>query len=177
MPFARVKDGAERLSPGTQVGRSDAMTACFVQLPKLTVRLPIAPVGPWAPGWTPSAGRGGWEGPSTLSSLAQGKPVGKAVRARGLGATGSPQLRDLICARICAQDAAGRGETRETPHAVTNEPRLSAEVSAAIGEPDETPETHVVWLITQRSRVQILSPLPRPEALSRTEKGPLTRVL
>jgi hypothetical protein len=31
----------------------------------------------------------------------------------------------------------------------------------------------VVWLITQRSRVQIPPLLPRPEALSRTEKGPL----
>src|SRR6185312_12087777 len=33
-------------------------------------------------------------------------------------------------------------------------------------------ETRVVVLITQRSRVQIPPPLPRPEALSRTEKGP-----
>jgi len=32
----------------------------------------------------------------------------------------------------------------------------------------ETAETRVVWLITQRSEVQILPPLPRPEALSRT---------
>ena len=36
----------------------------------------------------------------------------------------------------------------------------------------ETGETCVVWLITQRSRVQIPPPLPRPEAPSRTEKGP-----
>ena len=35
----------------------------------------------------------------------------------------------------------------------------------------ETWETRVVWLITQRSEVQI-PPLPRPEALSRTEKRP-----
>ncbi len=42
----------------------------------------------------------------------------------------------------------------------------------------ETAETQVGRLITQRSRVQIPPPLPRPEALSRTEKGPLTcRVL
>ena len=40
----------------------------------------------------------------------------------------------------------------------------------------ETPETKVVWLITQRSRVQIPPPLPRPEALSRTEKGPFAVV-
>ena len=38
--------------------------------------------------------------------------------------------------------------------------------------PGETTETRVVWLITQRSRVQIPHPLPRPEALSRTERGP-----
>src|ERR1700755_1533615 len=38
--------------------------------------------------------------------------------------------------------------------------------------PSETGETHVLRLITQRSRVQIPPPLPRPEALSRTEKGP-----
>jgi hypothetical protein len=37
---------------------------------------------------------------------------------------------------------------------------------------DETPETgktYVGWLITQRSQVQILPPLPRSEAVSRTE--------
>ena len=32
-------------------------------------------------------------------------------------------------------------------------------------------ETGVVWLITQRSRVQIPPPLPRPEALSEQRKG------
>ena len=30
-----------------------------------------------------------------------------------------------------------------------------------------------MWLITQRSRVQIPAPLPSPETLSRTERGPL----
>ena len=33
-----VKSGAGRPSPGTQVGRSDVMTACSAQIPKLTVR-------------------------------------------------------------------------------------------------------------------------------------------
>lgn len=51
----------------------------------------------------------------------------KLCAPASLRATGSPQLRSLICARICAQDAAGRGETRETPHAVTNEPRPATE--------------------------------------------------
>src|SRR5205807_4050371 len=44
--------------------------------------------------------------------------------------------------------------------------------SARRARTSETGETCVVWLITQRSRVQIPPPLPRPEALSRTEKGP-----
>jgi hypothetical protein len=35
----------------------------------------------------------------------------------------------------------------------------------------ETPETYVVWLITQRSRVQIPPPLPRPEAGSEQGSG------
>jgi len=42
------------------------------------------------------------------------------------------------------------------------------------GRLSETGETYVVWLITQRSEVQILPPLLSQEALSRTEKGPLS---
>jgi hypothetical protein len=38
VPLATVKSGAVRPQAGTQVGRSDVMTACFVQIPKLTVR-------------------------------------------------------------------------------------------------------------------------------------------
>jgi len=91
------------------------MTACFVQLPKLTVRLPIAPVGPWAPGWTPSAGRGGWEGPSTLSSLAQGKPVGKScARPRAWSNRKPAAQRPDLCTDLCTRRC-GTGETRETP--------------------------------------------------------------
>jgi antitoxin YefM len=41
-----------------------------------------------------------------------------------------------------------------------------------VGTPG-TWETYVVWLITQRSRVQISPLLPRPEAGSRTENRPL----
>jgi hypothetical protein len=36
----------------------------------------------------------------------------------------------------------------------------------------ETTETHVVWLITQRSEVQILPPLPRPGGRFRTRDRP-----
>jgi hypothetical protein len=35
----------------------------------------------------------------------------------------------------------------------------------------ETPGTYVVWLITQRSQVQILPPLPRSEAGSENGSG------
>ncbi len=50
----------------------------------------------------------------------------------------------------------------------------SAEVNAVDQRLSGTAETRVVVLITQRSRVQIPPPLPSPEALSRTEKGPLS---
>ena len=49
---------------------------------------------------------------------------------------------------------------------------LSAEVTTPAGDGPRRGETHVVWLITQRSRVQIPPSPPRSEALSRTEKGP-----
>src|SRR6516165_6585404 len=67
--------------------------------------------------------------------------------------------RSLICARICARDAAGRVETRETLQTGMN-----AQPSVRRGQRGdqrrrETAETHVVWLITQRSRVQIPPPL------------------
>jgi hypothetical protein len=78
----------------------------------------------------------------------------------------TPLVTYPICARICARDAAGRIETGEMP-------TLDADVAPPVdrGQHDdwrrpERPETHVVWLITQRSRVQIPPPLPRPEASS-----------
>ena len=77
-----------------------------------------------------------------------------------------------ICARICAQDAAGRLETRETQRAGYERPPSVLRDQRGDQRRCETAETDVVWLITQRSRVQIPPPLPRPEALSRTEKGP-----
>jgi hypothetical protein len=39
VPLTTVKSGAGRPRPGTQVGGSDVMTACFVQIPKLIVRV------------------------------------------------------------------------------------------------------------------------------------------
>ena len=78
----------------------------------------------------------------------------------------------LISDMICARDAAGQAETKETQKTTADSaPPVCRAQYAEQGRP-ETAETHVVWLITQRSRVQIPRPLPRPEALSRTEKGP-----
>jgi hypothetical protein len=97
----------------------------------------------------------------------QDDSCGKAGRIRKL------QTNSPFCKPICKPDAARQYETGETEPTErdaicpvrrghrTRERRL------------ETGETDVVWLITQRSRVQIPPPLPRPEALSRTEKGPL----
>ena len=69
------------------------------------------------------------------------------------------QAGRLICARICARDAAGRAETGEAQ-------KIPEDFAAPVGRGQrgnqrqlETAETHVVWLITQRSRVQIPPPL------------------
>ena len=82
------------------------------------------------------------------------------------------RFRNPICARICARDAAGRVETREMQQTRHERPPSVRRGHSGDQRQGETAETHVVWLITQRSEVQILPPLPRPEALSRTEKGP-----
>jgi len=62
----------------------------------------------------------------------------------------------------------GTGRQRETPATSSETFTWSARRA---GTP-ETREAHVVWLITQRSEVQILPPLPRPEALFRIGRGP-----
>ena len=90
-----------------------------------------------------------------------------------LGSDGQA-LSYQTCARICAQDAAGRGETRETPQ--TQHERSPSVLRGQRGDQRrrETAETHVVWLITQRSRVQIPPPLPslQVRGLFRSWKGP-----
>src|SRR6516162_5730262 len=89
-----------------------------------------------------------------------------------LGSDGQA-LSYQTCARICAQDAAGRGETRETPQ--TQHERSPSVLRGQRGDQRrrETAETHVVWLITQRSAVQILPPLRicSSEALSEHGEG------
>jgi hypothetical protein len=69
------------------------------------------------------------------------------------------QVRKRICARICARDAAGRAETGETEKTQDDFVPLVYRGQRGAQRPAETPETHVVWLITQRSRVQIPPPL------------------
>ena len=63
---------------------------------------------------------------------------------------GDSQLRNQICARICARDAAGHPEMGET-----RKPGDDFAEQACRGQDDdwrrpETAETGVVWLITQR---------------------------
>ena len=80
-----------------------------------------------------------------------------------------------MCARICARDTAGQAGTKETQK---TDSRFSTSVCRAQHAEQrlpETGETHVVSLITQRSRVQIPSPLPslQVRGLFRSWKGPL----
>ena len=65
-----------------------------------------------------------------------------------------------ICARICARDAAGRVETGETRRAERDLARRVRRGQRGEQGRSGTPETGVVVLITQRSQVQILPPLP-----------------
>ena len=82
------------------------------------------------------------------------------------------QINCLFCKPICKPDAARQAETGETEPTERDGIYPVRRGHHTRERLPETPETHVVRLITQRSRVQIPPPLPRPEALSRTEKGP-----
>ena len=75
---------------------------------------------------------------------------------------------------ICKPDASewdGTGGTGQTERAVLAPVRRGQRVRE---RSSETPETRVVVLITQRSEVQILPPLPIPQVkgLFRLRKGP-----
>ena len=105
------------------------------------------------------------------------RPYGRArefrvnpVPTRHLRSDGQA-LSNQICARICARDVAGRVEMRETPW--TGHERLSSVRRGQRGDQRlrETAETCVVWLITQRSRVQIPPPLPRQRPSFEQEEG------
>ena len=82
------------------------------------------------------------------------------------------QINSLFCKPICKPDAARQLETGETEPTERDGIGPVRRGHHARERLPGTAETNVVWLITQRSRVQIPPPLPRPEALSRTEKGP-----
>ncbi len=85
---------------------------------------------------------------------------------------GKLQIIRLLCKPICKPDAARQHETGETKPTERDGIWPVRRGHRTRGRLSETSETCVVWLITQRSRVQIPPPLPSPEALSRTEKGP-----
>ena len=83
------------------------------------------------------------------------------------------QIRSLLCKPICKPDAAGPAETGETQKAGDDlAPYVCRGQYGDLRLP-ETVETHVVWLITQRSRVQIPPPLliSAGRALSRQGEG------
>ena len=81
------------------------------------------------------------------------------------------QAGGLICARICARDATGQAETGKTQKIRDDFIPHVCQGQRGDWRLPETPETYVVWLITQRSRVQIPPPLPRPEAFLEQRKG------
>jgi hypothetical protein len=81
------------------------------------------------------------------------------VRGLGLGAgRTNQQAGRLICARICARDAAGHAETGETQKAWYDFMPQVCRGQRGERRLSETGETYVVVLITQRSRVQIPPP-------------------
>jgi hypothetical protein len=83
------------------------------------------------------------------------------------------QVKNLFCKRICKPDTAGQGESVETPKARGDFPPRVCQGQRGDWRLPETTETGVVWLITQRSQVQILPPLPscRSEASSDHGRG------
>jgi hypothetical protein len=83
----------------------------------------------------------------------------------------APPALDL-CTDLCTRRGESRRDGGDAKHSAqtcaTRHPRSTQPRGTPRGGRDV-----VVWLVTQRSRVQIPPPLPRPDALSRTEKRPL----
>jgi hypothetical protein len=84
-----------------------------------------------------------------------------------------PQASSGICKRICKRDSAARPETGETPRADGDGAEPIVRGQRHHRRRPETAETYVVLLITQRSQVQILPPLPSSEAGSELRIRPL----
>jgi hypothetical protein len=76
--------------------------------------------------------------------------------------SGNQQVRHEFCKPICKPDAAGWVKMGETP-TLEVDPRHIRRGQHDHRRPRETAETHVVWLITQRSQVQLMPPLPRAQ--------------
>ena len=70
-------------------------------------------------------------------------------------------MNRLLCKPICKPDAARQLETEETEPTERDGICPVRRGHHARERRLETVETDVVWLITQRSRVQIPPPLPR----------------
>jgi hypothetical protein len=98
-------------------------------------------------------------------------------RQRRQGAEGcwKLQIDRLFCKPICKPDPARQYETGETEPTERNGICLVRRDHHVRERLLETPETHVVWLITQRSRVQIPPPLPslQVKGLFRSRRRPL----
>jgi hypothetical protein len=77
-----------------------------------------------------------------------------------------------VCKPFCKPDTTGQGETGKTQQTTGHIAFQICRDQRSGQRRSETAETHVVWLITQRSEVQILPPLPRPEAVPQTEGRP-----
>jgi hypothetical protein len=65
-----------------------------------------------------------------------------------------------FCKRTCKRDAAESVEQEETGKMQGEASTTSCRDGQGCERQARTPETDVVWLITQRSQVQILPPLP-----------------
>jgi hypothetical protein len=105
-----------------------------------------------------------------VGRTATGRTDGRSVAIAHVERMETQQVRDRFCKPICKPDAPGQCETGETRRARKDlRPRVGRGQSGNWRLP-ETAETRVVWLITQRSRVQIPPPLP-----GKTASGALLR--
>src|SRR5262249_23729007 len=83
----------------------------------------------------------------------------------GCGGVRELQINSLFCKPICKPDAARQLETGETEPTERDGFCPVRRGHRARERQPETAETRVVWLITQRSRVQIPPPLGRRHRL------------
>ncbi len=90
-----------------------------------------------------------------------------SARFRCLGPTEAAGQRPVLCTDLCTRrgGTGGDGQARRGPAHPVRRGQCRRR------RPGETTETLVVLLITQRSQVQILPPLPRPEAGSENGSG------